>query len=155
MPLFVWHPRPADVRLIIGLVKRVLDNQQYIADRMETLVDQIERKLEMANQDIQNEINDLKAATSLIASGVGTLKTNLQTALDKIGELEAAGVSPEQVADLKAAVDGAQTIAGQFEAAADPEQPTPPVEELPDPVESTPSDDTTGTDTDAGETPVQ
>lgn len=142
MPLFAWHPRTQDVRDIIGLLKRILANQQYIADRMETIGKNIERNMKMANEEIQQEINDLKAATGLIASGISTLKTNLSTALDKIGELEAAGVDPAQLADLKSAVDGAQTIAGQFEAASDPTVPTPDPSELPDPVEpSEPTDE--------------
>lgn len=151
MPLFAWRPRVQEVRDIIGLLKRILANQQLIADRMEYIATKIEKEIRMANQDIQNEINDLKAATALIASGVGTLKTNLQTASEKIDALEAAGVSPEQVADLRAAVDGAQTIAGQFEQAADENQPTPPVEDLPAPVENTPGTDVPVEDTPADE----
>lgn len=93
------------------------------------------------NEAIQQEVDDLNASVAVIAAGVGTLSTDLDTARQRIAELEAneaaliaAGVSPEVVANLKAAVDGAQNIASAFQAAVDPEQPTPPVEELPDPV---------------------
>jgi len=144
MPLFVWHPRPADVRLIVSLLKKTLRNQQLIAERMEYIAENLERKIAMSNEEIQNEINDLKAATALIGAGVGTLKTNLSTALDKISELEAAGVSPETIANLRDAVNGAQEIAGQFEAAADPSQPTPGEGDLPDPVEPAPATPETG-----------
>lgn len=89
----------------------------------------------MANQEIQQEVDDLKAATALIGEGVGTLQTNLLTALNKIAELEQQGVNPETIAALRSAVDGAQTIAQQFQKAADPEQPTPDVSEIPQPVE--------------------
>lgn len=90
----------------------------------------------MANKEIQQEVEDLKAATALISEGVTTLQTNLLTASNKIAELEQAGVSPETIAQLRAAVDGAQTIAQQFEKAADSEQPTPDASELPQPVET-------------------
>lgn len=99
----------------------------------------------MANQEIQQEVDDLKAATALIGEGVGTLQTNLLTALNKIAELEQQGVNPETIAALRSAVDGAQTIAQQFAKAADSDQPTPDVSELPQPVE-----DVAGNDVPAG-----
>lgn len=146
-------------RLIARLLTRAVDNQRHFDHRLSAIESQIGKIQEgvesimASNEDIQSEVNDLKNATALIAEGVSTLKANLSVATDKINELESAGVSPDTLASLRAAVDGAQEIAGQFQAAADPDVPTPDPSELPDPVEPTPSDPTPAPEQPSGDEP--
>lgn len=123
-------------KLNTQLLFRVLKNQRILDSKAEAILNN-QKEILMSNEAIQNEVNDLNAAVTVIGTGIGALTGNLDLALAKITELEAAGVDPVVVESLKAAVDGAQGIAAQFAAAVDPEQPTPPVEEIPtEPVET-------------------
>ncbi|UVF61524.1 hypothetical protein SEA_DALANDE_109 [Gordonia phage DalanDe] len=133
-------------RLVVRLLQRILMNQRAASRDLDALrkqVNRIERKVDAVmatNADIQEQVNELNAAVAVINSGVGTIKSDLATARDKISELESAGVAPETLAGLKAAVDNVETIASQFEVAVSPDEPTPAPEDLPGPVEETPAE---------------
>lgn len=134
--MFGWKRR--NDGLIVQVLRLVLDNQKVTNRKLDSLM--------TSSENIQSEVNDLNAAVSTISAGVGTLNTNLATASQRIAELEAQGVDPEVIGNLKAAVDGAQSIADAFGAAVDPEQPTPAPEELPEAVtpETTDGESTEG-----------
>ena len=87
------------------------------------------------NADIQEQVNELNAAMSVVTTGIDTIKSDLVTAKGVIEQLRAEGVSDETLAGLEAAVNNVEAVASQFAAAASPDEPTPAPEDVPGPGE--------------------
>lgn len=107
-------------------------------DALRKQVNRIERKVDAVmatNADIQEQVNELNAAMSVVTTGIDTIKSDLVTAKGVIEQLRAEGVSDETLAGLEAAVNNVEAVASQFAAAASPDEPTPAPEDVPGPVE--------------------
>lgn len=90
------------------------------------------------NAELTAEVADLNSSLDVISGGIGSLKSTLAVALQRVLDLEAAGIAPEIAGSLRAAVDRAQEIASALVPAVDPGQPTPAPEEIPAPPEDAP-----------------
>lgn len=95
-------------------------------------------KLMAVNEDIKAEVADANKALDTISSGIGILRADLAVAKQRVLDLETAGVAPEVLGSLRAAVDRAQEVADALIPAVDPNQTTPDAGSLPEVVTDAP-----------------
>jgi hypothetical protein len=95
----------------------------WVAD----LHDKLDLILEKQDQTMST-FDDLKGALDGIAGSVSTVKTDVDTLLQKLSQVPTAGMTPEQQAALDAAVQQAQSIKqslGAIDAEVNPQAPAP------------------------------
>lgn len=100
-----------------------------------------ERVIMSQNEEIQTEVADLETAFTVIATEFTGLAASLAVANARVVELEAAGVAPQTVAQLRLSVDKVQEFANRIVQSIDPGQPTP-TTPSPSPAENVETDPT-------------
>lgn len=93
------------------------------------------------NEEIQQEVADLEEAFTVITTEFGGMAAALAVANHRVEELEAAGVAPQTVEQLRKAVDKVQEFSNRIVQAIDPGQTTP-TTPTPDPIPDVATDPT-------------